>query len=208
MRAIVAKSSSRSDFAWPDPREASARSARNMGGAGGLKKAPLRGLFRCDPAPKPARRTPRGHAKDVDEFVGRISHAPLGLLQPLRLVADHRSADPVTECHRLAADPNDPGRIGTGVAFDAIESAAAVTACLQAVDANPKDGRLAYELGRAYDAGSNFAAAEKPTSARRPASTLRSDLATSTRAVGVQSPIRSRRSAGSAPLPRLATRTP
>ena len=70
------------------------------------------------------------------------------------------SADPVTECHRLAADPNDPGRIGTGVAFDAIESAAAVTACLQAVDANPKDGRLAYELGRAYDAGSNFAAAE------------------------------------------------
>jgi len=70
------------------------------------------------------------------------------------------AADPVADCHRLAANPSDAGHIGEGVPFNAIDARSAITACLQAVEANPKDGRLAYQLGRAYDSAKNFSAAE------------------------------------------------
>ena len=85
---------------------------------------------------------------------------PILLALAVVLVASAAAADPVAECHRLAGNPNDPGHVGAGVEFGAISSAAAIVACLEAVEANPKAGRLAYQLGRAYDAGKNFSAAE------------------------------------------------
>ncbi len=93
--------------------------------------------------------------------IGKMLLRLLACLASLVLIpAVAIAADPVAECNRLAANPSDPGHVGPGVAFEAIDSHAAITACLGAVDANPNDARLVYQLGRAYDSGKDFAAAE------------------------------------------------
>ncbi|MDQ0470922.1 caspase family protein [Labrys wisconsinensis] len=56
---------------------------------------------------------------------------------------------PVTECDRLAAEPGDADRAATGINFDDIDAAAAVTACQNAMAQYPSAGRLPMQLGRA-----------------------------------------------------------
>ena len=58
----------------------------------------------------------------------------------------------VTECDRLAASPRDPARPSEapGVAFDRIDSDAAIAACKRAILDDPRDVHYWFNLGRAY----------------------------------------------------------
>ncbi len=55
-----------------------------------------------------------------------------------------------TECDRLAAHPNDPERVGEGVSRGDMELDTAIAACEAAVEADPENPRLNYQLARAY----------------------------------------------------------
>lgn len=63
------------------------------------------------------------------------------------------------ECDRLAANPDDPGRVGSGVPFDKIDGLAAVSACRSAAQTDSGQPRLLYQLGRALDFQKDFGGA-------------------------------------------------
>jgi predicted Zn-dependent protease len=63
--------------------------------------------------------------------------------------AGAQDAPPAPLCDLLAAHPFDPDRFGEGVMFDRIDGERAVSACEEAVAADPNNLRLAYQLGRA-----------------------------------------------------------
>jgi TPR repeat protein len=69
-----------------------------------------------------------------------------------------------TECDLLAGDPSDPDKAGPGVAPAQLRAwnDSAILACLRAVQAEPGDGRLHYNLGRAL-----LAKPERHTEAQR-----------------------------------------
>lgn len=56
----------------------------------------------------------------------------------------------VTECDRLAAHPDDPEAVSPGLRRAQMDLPAAVAACQAAVDADPGNARLNYQLARAY----------------------------------------------------------
>lgn len=81
-------------------------------------------------------------ATDVALFGPQPEHAAL--------LAGTSTTGPVpTRCDLLAADPADPGRIAPGVPDDEMSAADAVQACREAVKADPRSGRLQFQLGRA-----------------------------------------------------------
>ena len=55
----------------------------------------------------------------------------------------------LTVCDRLAADPDDSGKVGAGVPADKVDSTAAIEACIAAIEFDPAFPRLKYQLGRA-----------------------------------------------------------
>jgi TPR repeat protein len=67
----------------------------------------------------------------------------------------------VGDCDRLAGSPDDPGRVGLGVRFEEVEGPTAVVACRAAIESDPDQARLHYQLGRAYDVQDQFAEAYK-----------------------------------------------
>jgi TPR repeat protein len=66
---------------------------------------------------------------------------------------------PVTDCDKYAASDLDPQRKAMAVPFSKIDPALAVSACEDAVRQFPNNGRLLFQLGRAYQAANDFAAA-------------------------------------------------
>lgn len=56
----------------------------------------------------------------------------------------------VTECDRRASHPEDPFRVAPGSSRDQIDLPAAIAACEAAVEADPKNPRLNYQLARVY----------------------------------------------------------
>jgi TPR repeat protein len=66
---------------------------------------------------------------------------------------------PVTECDTYAANPLDPERNSDGIAFDKIKPDLAVPVCESAVQMNPNNTRLIYQLGRAYQKKGNLSSA-------------------------------------------------
>jgi TPR repeat protein len=66
---------------------------------------------------------------------------------------------PTTDCDTYAASDHDPQRKTAGLPFDKVNPALAVPACERAVQKYPNSSRLAYQLGRAYQAVKNFDAA-------------------------------------------------
>lgn len=56
----------------------------------------------------------------------------------------------VTECDRLTAHGRDPGHVAPPVTRDGMNKPAAIAACLTAVENDPENPRLNYQLGRAY----------------------------------------------------------
>lgn len=61
-----------------------------------------------------------------------------------------RWSQDVTECDRLAAHGRDPGHVAAPVTRGEMDKEAAIAACLEAVEADPENPRLNYQLGRAY----------------------------------------------------------
>lgn len=61
-----------------------------------------------------------------------------------------RYSQEVTECDRLASHDRDPGHVAPGVTSSTMDKDAAITACHEAVAADPENPRLNYQLGRAY----------------------------------------------------------
>ncbi len=53
-------------------------------------------------------------------------------------------------CDRLAAHPLDPDRIVPGVATSDVDQPAAIAACEPALEDDPGNSRLTYQLGRVY----------------------------------------------------------
>jgi len=56
----------------------------------------------------------------------------------------------VTECDHLAAHERDPGSIAPGVSRQDMDKPAAIKACLEAVQQDPENPRLNYQLARAF----------------------------------------------------------
>lgn len=61
-----------------------------------------------------------------------------------------RYSQMVTECDRLAAHPSDPHRVSDGLTGAQMNLAAAIEACHVAIEADPDNPRLNYQLARAY----------------------------------------------------------
>jgi len=62
----------------------------------------------------------------------------------------------VTECDRLAADPQDQDKVAPGVPKKKIDAPAAIKACRHAVAEQPDQPRLLYQLARALIYGDRF----------------------------------------------------
>lgn len=56
----------------------------------------------------------------------------------------------VTECDRLASHPDDPYHVAPGMQRKDIDLPAAIAACQQAVEKDPTNPRLNYQLARVY----------------------------------------------------------
>ena len=56
----------------------------------------------------------------------------------------------VTECDRFASHSRDPGHVAPGVTSSTMDKEAAIAACHKAVEKDPDNPRLNYQLGRAY----------------------------------------------------------
>lgn len=67
-----------------------------------------------------------------------------------------RTPAPLDACDQLAAFAGDPDSPGDGVAFGAIDTAAAIPACEIAAARYPEDARFAFQLGRASDAAEQY----------------------------------------------------
>lgn len=53
-----------------------------------------------------------------------------------------------TDCDRLAGDPEDPSKIGQGVAWEQVDLDRATRACVMALEYDPANARLQYQMGR------------------------------------------------------------
>lgn len=56
----------------------------------------------------------------------------------------------VTRCDELASHPDDPERVTVGISQSAVDIDAALSACHEAVEADPSNPRLNYQLARLY----------------------------------------------------------
>ena len=57
----------------------------------------------------------------------------------------------VSDCDRLAAHPDDQGKVAEGVAWDDISVEAALSACEQAVVSQPNNSRIQFQYARVLD---------------------------------------------------------
>jgi len=63
------------------------------------------------------------------------------------------SATSIAACDHLAADPDDPQKKGRGVTVNDLDLEKAIEACVSAVEADPGNIRLRFQLGRVLVAG-------------------------------------------------------
>lgn len=93
-----------------------------------------------------------GVAHAADKAAGPVS-SPVSLPVPLDDIQTYDRAAwarEATGCDRLAGHPSDPERVGEGRARPDIDLDAAIAACLEAIDDDPDNPRLNYQLARVY----------------------------------------------------------
>ncbi len=71
-------------------------------------------------------------------------------LEEIGVFAPDSYSSDVTECDRLAGHPSDPNAVTGGVSRADMDKPAAIAACLAAVESDPGNPRLNYQLARAY----------------------------------------------------------
>jgi uncharacterized protein len=88
----------------------------------------------------------------------RSALAIAALVTAMPLQAQDQAGGSIAECDRLAASELDPDRPATvpGVPIFALEAATAVPACEAAVKVAPKNRRIMFELGRAYQVAKDY----------------------------------------------------
>jgi uncharacterized caspase-like protein len=97
-----------------------------------------------------------------DSLLGELYLQSAELAPTPEKLAPTVDADPdIAECDRLAALPGDTQKAAgaIGVKFDKVNGAAAVSACTRAVERFPDVPRLAYQLGRGFNAKKDYAEA-------------------------------------------------
>jgi hypothetical protein len=97
----------------------------------------------AEKGPRPVRRRRIGLLAAAGAVAGMLLAGPA--------IADPSAAASITECDRLAADPDDPNREGPGVALDKIDAPAAIASCGQALAQNLNNLRVMFNLGRANE---------------------------------------------------------
>ncbi len=60
------------------------------------------------------------------------------------------AAQEITECDVLVSHPLDPDRVTTGVPTSKVDHPAGIAACTAAIEGDPDNPRLHYQLGRVY----------------------------------------------------------
>lgn len=79
-----------------------------------------------------------------------LQSAPIVPLEEIGVYAREAWDRTPTACDAEAAHPDDPEHVGAGVARADMDLEAAIAACLDAVQADPDNPRLNYQLARAY----------------------------------------------------------
>lgn len=74
-------------------------------------------------------------------------HVPPMRAEPAR----PKNIEPVTDCDRAAASPEDSQKVADGVPIESLDGALAVAQCQQAADRYPTTGRFLYQLGRGQE---------------------------------------------------------
>lgn len=91
---------------------------------------------------------------DGEEPISKEDWAALSSDWSRKVPSGIPGADGVTDCDRLAADPNDPKKVAAGVADEVLDPEGAAEACVVALEVDPENVRLLFQLGRAlYAAG-------------------------------------------------------
>ena len=67
----------------------------------------------------------------------------------------------VTKCDELAAHPSDPEKVTDGVGEKSVDKEKAIEACLSAVEADPNNPRLNYQLARVFGYSGRHAEGDK-----------------------------------------------
>jgi len=80
-------------------------------------------------------------------FALQAAAVPVDAISPYDRAAHDRT---VTECDRLAGHYDDPEAVTDGVGREEMDLQAAIAACRAAVEADPGNPRLNYQLARAY----------------------------------------------------------
>jgi TPR repeat protein len=98
---------------------------------------------------------PMAHARLEELKRNKVATIPP---QPPRPDAGQPRASARQDCDRLAGLPNDAELTAGehGVQLTAIDTSRAIAACRQALESSPDDGRLMFQLGRAYHADRNY----------------------------------------------------
>ena len=70
-------------------------------------------------------------------------------------------AENITQCDRLASNPNDPRKIADGVDWDKLDSSKSIPICIKSLENQPDSGRLLYLLGRLYAKSEDYSLSRK-----------------------------------------------
>lgn len=79
-----------------------------------------------------------------------MRHLILTILLSIGIAGPVFAQVPQTECDRLAAHPSDTQKAAPGVEQEDFDIPAARTACREALNAFPSEGRFAYQYGRSF----------------------------------------------------------
>lgn len=92
---------------------------------------------------------------EIGRLIGVVAVGLVFFVSPV--FAQEAKEKTAATCDQLASSPLDPAvPIGTGVRFDDIDAEAAIAACASAVEANPDDAKLRFQLARSYDVAEQF----------------------------------------------------
>jgi len=89
------------------------------------------------------------------------AQAPASASKPAAAKPPAQSSAAVQKCDTLAGHPGDRGHKGDGVADEDLVPLDAIASCTTAVQQQPKNGRLVFQLGRAYWIGHQYEKAVK-----------------------------------------------
>lgn len=93
---------------------------------------------------------------DTSKKSNSVKDLPYNYVRDMMIQERAKKNSSLTVCDRLTASGNDPQRKAYPVEFKDIKTDKAISACLRDFDRDPKNARLALNLGRAYNKKGNY----------------------------------------------------